>query len=83
MLKRCPTCGNTDYEEKMVEYIYRHNGQYLIVENVPTEVCNVCQTRFYAAKVLQDIERQFFAIYRREQKPTRYVQVPVEIYGTV
>ncbi len=83
MLKRCPNCGRTDYEEKRVEYIYRHNAQYLIVEDVPAEVCNVCQTRFYQAKVLQEIERQFFAIYQKEQKPTRYVQVPVEVYSAV
>jgi len=78
--KRCPTCGSTAYETRLVEYVYRHNGNYLIVRVVPAQVCSACGTRFYRAEVLEDIERRFFAIHRDARKPEQSVEVPDETY---
>jgi len=78
--KRCSVCGSTIYEKKLVDYVYRHAGHYLLVENVPAEVCLACGTRYYEAKVLEEIERRFLAITRQEREPGRYVQMPVEVY---
>jgi hypothetical protein len=36
---------------------------------------------YYDATVLKSIERRFFAIYRNEQKPDRYVQMPEAVYA--
>ena len=79
--KRCPVCGSTDYDAKKVEYIYRHNGHYLLVRDVPAEVCRACGTRFYEAKVLQEIERCFFAM--QEGQAVEYVKMPVTAYSAV
>jgi len=79
--KRCPVCGGADYESEKVEYIYRHSGRYLLVRNVPAEVCRACGTRFYAAQVLHEIERCFFAI--QDEKAMEYVRMPVTIYGVL
>jgi YgiT-type zinc finger domain-containing protein len=78
--KRCPTCGSTEYETRLVEYVYRHDGNYLIVRDVPAEVCTECGTRFYRAEVLEEIERRFFAIYREAREPEGRIEVPVETY---
>lgn len=64
-----------------VEYIYRHDGHYLLVRGVPAEVCHVCGTRFYEAKVLQEIERCFFAM--QEGQAVEYVKMPVTAYSAV
>lgn len=78
--KRCPICGSTAYETRLVECVCRHNGNYLIVRAVPAQVCSVCGTRFYRAEVLEDIERRFFAIHRDARKPEQSIEVPDEIY---
>ena len=80
--KKCPVCGSTAYETKRVEYIYRQDGRYLIVRDVPAEVCSVCHTRFYRAEVLQEIERLFQAIYTEKRQPAGRITVPVESYQT-
>jgi YgiT-type zinc finger domain-containing protein len=35
----CQVCGKDDFESRRIEYIYRHDENYLIVRNVPCEVC--------------------------------------------
>ncbi|MGQ9628280.1 MAG: type II toxin-antitoxin system MqsA family antitoxin [Anaerolineae bacterium] len=78
--KKCPVCGSTTYEVRLLEYIYRRDGRYLIVRDVPAEVCTICQTRFYRAEVLQEIERLFQAIYTEKRQPAGSITVPVESY---
>jgi len=73
---QCNYCGGERYEERRIEYLYSHAGQYLLVPNTPVEVCLECGTIYYDAEVLKAIERQFFAIQRNEQKPDRYVEMP-------
>jgi hypothetical protein len=36
---------------------------------------------YYEAAVLKRIEQRFFAIYRNEQEPDRYVQMPEAAYA--
>lgn len=77
---RCHICGNTDFEERKVEYIYRRNGHYLVVRDVPCEVCLRCGERYYAGTILLDIERRFKAIHEQHAKPMAEIQVPIEVY---
>lgn len=78
---RCHICGNSDFEERKVEYVYRRNGNYLVVRKVPCQVCLHCGERYYAGPVLLDIERRFKAIYEQHVKPQAAIQVPVEVYA--
>ena len=78
---RCHICGGKDFEERLVEYIYRRRGNYLVVRDVPCEVCLRCGERYYAGSVLLDIERRFKEIYEQNAKPQSAVQVPVEVYA--
>lgn len=65
----------------MVEYIYRRSGNYLIVRDVPCEVCLNCGERYYPGPVLLRIERRFNDIYKRHARPRQTIQVPVEVYA--
>ncbi len=60
--KSCNSCGGDRYEERKIEYLYSHGGKYLLVPNTPVEICQDCGMVFYAATVLKEIERRFFAI---------------------
>ena len=78
---RCNFCGSDRYEERRTEYLYSYKGQYLLVPNTPVEVCLNCGMVYYDAAVLKRIEERFFAIYRNEQEPDRYVQMPESVYA--
>jgi len=78
---RCYVCGHSDFEEREMEYVYRRHGNYLIVRDVPCEVCLHCGERYYAAATLLKIERRFKAIYEQAAPPQHAVQVPVEAFA--
>ena len=80
-IKACNFCGSDGYEERRIEYLYRHDGKYLLVPNTPVEVCLHCGMMYYDGVVLEEIERRFFAIQQQEEKPDRYIQVPTIAYA--
>lgn len=77
----CSFCSRDDYEERRVEYLYSHGGKYLLVPNTPVQVCRHCGMVYYAASVLKEIERRFFAIEDRSEEPDRYIEVPQKAYA--
>lgn len=78
MDKICNFCGNKNFRPRLVQYIYKHNNQFLIVENVPCEECEYCSEQYFKAEVLKRIERDFLNIYSNKKKSKRYIEVPVE-----
>jgi YgiT-type zinc finger domain-containing protein len=64
-----------------IEYLYSHNGEYLLVPNTPVEVCLDCGMVYYDAAVLKEIERRFFAIRRKAEEPDRYIKMPAKAYA--
>lgn len=79
--KRCHICGYEAFEARSVDYIYRRGGEYLVVQNVPCEVCLHCGERYYPGPVLLDIEQRFKAIYEEHAPPQSERLIPVEVYG--
>ena len=77
----CHVCGSTDFESRLVEYIYRRRGSYWVVRDVPCEVCLHCGERYYAGPVLLQIEHRFQEIYEQHAKPQSAIEVPVEVYA--
>ena len=78
---RCHICGGADFEQRRVEYVYRRRGKYLVVRDVPCEVCLRCGERYYPGPALLQIERRFKDIYERRVQPQFAIQVPVEVYA--
>ncbi|MEM7532102.1 MAG: type II toxin-antitoxin system MqsA family antitoxin [Chloroflexota bacterium] len=78
---RCNFCDSTEYEERRIEYLYSYKGKYLLVPNTPVEVCVNCGMITYDAIVLKKIERRFFAIQDKTEKPDRYIQMPAAVYA--
>lgn len=78
---QCNFCGSDRYDERRIEYLYSHQGKYLLVPNTPVEVCLNCGMIYYDAAVLKEIERRFFAIQDRLEEPDRYIKVPEKSYA--
>lgn len=76
MKETCNYCGGGAFEQRKIEYLYTHGGRRLLVLDTPVEVCLQCGMIYYDAAVLKEIERCFFAIHERGQKPDRYVRLP-------
>jgi YgiT-type zinc finger domain-containing protein len=77
-MKTCNFCGNKNFKEKHVQYIYKHNEQFLIVNNVPCEECEFCGEQYFEAEVLKKIEKDFNDIFFSGRTAKLAVKVPVE-----
>ena len=53
----CYFCSRGILEEKRVKVDFRWGEQLVIIENVPAKVCNECRERYYAAKVVRQMEQ--------------------------
>ena len=78
MTKACNFCGNTNFREKKVQYIYRHDARFLVVNNVPCEECEYCGEQYFPAGVLKKIEGEYRQIYHSGKKARKEVTVPVQ-----
>lgn len=79
----CSFCGNKNFVRKTVQYIYRHEGKFLVVNEVPCEECTYCGERYYDGPVLERIEREFIRIHKDGKSPPSEVVVPVEDFTDV
>ncbi len=76
----CTFCDSDEYEERRIEYLYSHKGNYLLVPNTPVEVCGNCGMVYYDAAVLKKIEQHFFAIHQKTEEPDLYLEIPTKAY---
>ena len=76
----CTFCGSDRYEGRRIEYLYSHQGKYLLVPNTPVEVCSNCGMVYYEAAVLKEIEQHFFAIHQQTEEPDHYLEIPTKAY---
>jgi len=81
MNKVCNFCGNKNSINRKVQYIYRYDGHFLVVNNVPCEECEYCGERYFKADVLKTIEKEFVKILSTEKKPKKQLKVPVEEFA--
>ena len=77
----CNFCGNKNFRIRKVQYIYRHDGKFLIVNDVPCEECEYCGEQYFKADVLKKIENDFMEIHSIGRKPKHVIQIPVEEFA--
>ena len=77
---KCHFCGNKNFKGNKVQYIYRHKGKLLIMEDVPCLQCEYCGEQYFEGEVLKNIEREFNDIYSCGKEPKKEIVVPVENY---
>ena len=81
MMKQCNFCGNKHFKNVKVQYIYRHDGKFLIVDDVPCEQCEFCGEQYFRADVLEKIETDFQDVYSARRKAKSEILVPVEQFA--
>jgi len=80
-MTKCNFCGNKNFVSKKVNYIYKHNRQFMLFKEVPCDECAFCGERYFTAKVLKKIESDFFDIVNKKKKPADKIEMPVEIFA--
>lgn len=81
MKKVCNFCGNKNFSKSKVQYICRHDGHFLVVNNVPCEECEYCGEQYFKVDVLKTIEKEFVKILSAKKKPKKQLKVPVEEFA--
>ena len=76
----CNFCGNKNFSEHTTQYLYKRDGKFMIVDDVPCERCDFCGEQYFEAGILKAIESEFNAIYLKEKKVKRKITIPVESY---
>jgi YgiT-type zinc finger domain-containing protein len=79
--KICNFCGNKNFKEIRTQYIYKHNGKFLIVNEVPCEQCEYCGEQYFKAEVLNKIEADFLAVHSSRKKAQSKLLVPIEQFA--
>lgn len=81
MNKICNFCGNKHVRETDTQYIYRHDGKMLIVNDVPCEECEYCGEQYFKAEVLKQIEDDFNQVYAGRKVPLQRLLIPMESFA--
>ncbi len=53
MSKICHFCGNRNFKDSKVQYIYRHSDRIITVNDVPCLKCEYCGGKYFKAMFLR------------------------------
>jgi YgiT-type zinc finger domain-containing protein len=81
MKKICHFCGNKNFKNSNVQYIYKHGGKFLIVNDVPCLQCVYCGEQYFSGEILEKIEEEFNKIYSLGKEVKTEIPVPVEQFA--
>ena len=73
----CEHCHGTIRERRVDREALRHAGNFVILEDVPIGVCDVCGARYFDASIL----RRVAEIGRGTIPALRTLEVPVDQYA--
>ena len=79
----CHFCGNKNFVENKVQYTYRRDNKYIIIDEVPCEQCEYCGEQYFEASILKNIEKEFDEIHSRGKVIKNKIVVPVESYSEI
>jgi YgiT-type zinc finger domain-containing protein len=80
-MKSCNFCGNKNLKNIEVDYTYKKDDKYLIVNSVPCIQCEYCGEQYFQAKILKQIENEFMIIQSGKKVVEKKLIVPVETFS--
>jgi YgiT-type zinc finger domain-containing protein len=84
MPDKCNFCGNKNFINASVQYMYKHNGNFLLVNNVPCIQCEYCGEQYFDGKVLEKIEDDYEQLFVKGNRiPDKTMNIPVEDFVAV
>lgn len=78
MRRVCNFCGNKNFKENQVQYVYKHDEKFLMVNDVPCVQCEYCGEQYFKSDVLKKIEKEFNEIYHSGKEVKNEIRIPVE-----
>jgi len=81
MNTKCNFCGNMNFKYVNVQYVYKNNKKFFIVDDVPCEQCEYCGEQYFEGSVLRKIEEEFQRIHVQGKKPQQELTVPFEQFS--
>jgi len=79
-MKKCSFCGNANFKSSKIDYTYKHNGAYLIINNVPCSQCEFCGEQYFKSTILKQIEKEFDSITTGKKDIVEHITVPLESF---
>ena len=72
-MSNCTICGSDARQEKRVEEVFRIDGQYVLVDRIPANVCDRCGEQTFSRETADRIR----LLVRGKAKPTKSIAVKV------
>ena len=72
-MSNCTICGSDERQGKLVEEVFRIDGQYVLVDHIPANVCNRCGEEAFSRETAERIR----LLVRGEARPARSIAVKV------
>ena len=83
MNNKCVFCGNIHFSKKKVQYLYRNNGDFIIINDVPAVVCDYCGEQYFEGRDIENIENLYQEFKIDKNKIIRKLEIPVEEYSAL
>ncbi len=83
MNNKCVFCGNIHFTKKNVQYIYKKNDDFIIINDVPADVCNFCGEQYFDGNDIENIENLYNAFKLDNSKILRKLEIPIEEYKSL
>ena len=76
MMFQCHVCGSTEAQQELVKEVFKHEGNHVLVEDIPASVCVRCGEATFS----RDTTEKIRCIVHGEVKPVRHVAMDVFAY---
>ncbi len=67
-MKTCAVCGHTGFHNENVDEVFRVNGNIVLVEHVPAEVCDQCGEATFSKETVEKVRRMTREDFRQSHK---------------
>ena len=71
IMKKCEVCGNVVFHQETVNEFFRVDGDTMLVEHVPAQVCDRCGEATFDRDTVEKVRR----MVQEHSQPTRRVEV--------
>ncbi|CAN2041241.1 YgiT-type zinc finger domain-containing protein [Candidatus Magnetomoraceae bacterium gMMP-15] len=73
---KCVLCGGK-IEKKKVTFIYDYDENYIVIKNVPAEICELCGERTYSPETTD----RLIMFANNQFKPLKEIEIPLFDYS--
>jgi HTH-type transcriptional regulator / antitoxin MqsA len=72
-MNKCHVCASTEFHHDFVDEIFYISGKPVLVEHIPTEICNQCGEETFSRQTTEQIRLMLYS----QAQPVRAIAVDV------